>query len=130
MISFCKWSRERSDMGSIKVLFAIVTRRRTLFNETTAGSNNVYCQTMARMLISIAKRTVLFALGNTPLLQFTSRTWAIARIKGLLFKFEAWRNKIVPGVFCRPRNVSLVFCNVKRYCIMLLHVGLAATTRT
>lgn len=65
MISFCKWSRERSDMGSIKVLFAAVTRQWILFNEATAGSNNVYCQTPARMLISIAKRTALFALGNT-----------------------------------------------------------------
>lgn len=65
MISFCKWSRERSDMGSIKVLFGAVTRERTLFNEATAGSNNVYCQTSARMLISIAKRTVLFALEET-----------------------------------------------------------------
>lgn len=46
MISFCKWSRERFDMGSIKVLFAAVTRRRTYSNEATAGSNNVYCQTM------------------------------------------------------------------------------------
>lgn len=26
MISFCKWFRVRTDMGSIKVLFAAVTR--------------------------------------------------------------------------------------------------------
>lgn len=131
MISFCKWSRERFDMGSIKVLFAAVTRRWTYSNEATAGSNNVYCQTMGENVDLHCKmcpvRLEKEKTEHSYNLLF-AREWAICRNQriALFLMFPAWmyvfswKNNNGESVLCEAISERMLYFEKRVLAILLV----------